>query len=121
MIAERLPMLDLHIERIGELAVVRCNGRIVRNGAALQLRHVVTSLEDSRIIVLDLSGVSAIGGGGLGILLFLQRWACVHKIQFKVLDPTRSVRERLEHASSMAEFEIRALRDMTALLADENS
>jgi len=82
---------------------------------------VVTSLGDSQIIVLDLSGLTEIEGRGLGILLFLQQWACDRKIQFKVLDPKRSVRERLEHASSMAEVEIKALRDMTALLADENS
>jgi Uncharacterized ACR, COG1993 len=36
-------------------AVVECKGRIVRSEAAFKLRKAVTSLEDSRIVVLDLS------------------------------------------------------------------
>ena len=64
-------MLDLHIEKIGDLAVVECEGRIVRSEAAFKLREAVTSLRKARIIVLDLSEVRAIEGGGLGMLLFL--------------------------------------------------
>lgn len=80
-------MLDLGIERIGELGIVECTGRIVRSESALKLRRAVTSLEDSRIIVLDLSEVRAIEGGGLGMLLFLERWAHDHEIQFKLFNP----------------------------------
>ena len=72
-------MFDLGIEKIGELAVVECKGRIVRSEAALKLRRAVISLEDSRIVVLDLSEVSAIEGGGLGMLLFLERWLSTTK------------------------------------------
>src|SRR5215472_19031302 len=49
----RMPMLDLGIERIGGLGIVECRGRIVRSEAAFKLRRAVTSLESSRIIVLD--------------------------------------------------------------------
>jgi anti-anti-sigma regulatory factor len=80
-------MLDLHIEKIGELAVVECEGRIVRSEAAFNLREAVTSLRHARIIVLDLSEVRAIEGGGLGMLLFLQRWAYDHDIQFQLFNP----------------------------------
>ncbi len=31
-------MLDLHVEKIGELAVVECEGRVVRTEAAFKLR-----------------------------------------------------------------------------------
>src|SRR6202035_417318 len=92
-------MLDLHIEKIGDLAVVECEGRIVRSEAAFKLREAVTSLRNARIIVLDLSEVRAIEGGGLGMLLFLQRWASEHDIQFKLFNPTGSVRDRLAQAS----------------------
>jgi len=34
--------------------------------------------------------------------LFLQRWAYDHGIQFKLFNPTRSVRDRLERADSMS-------------------
>ena len=55
-------MLDLGIERIGELGIVECIGRIVRSEAAFKLRRAVMSLEDLRIIVLDLSEISALEG-----------------------------------------------------------
>jgi len=34
MVGERSQMLELRIEKIGELAVVQCSGKIVRNGSA---------------------------------------------------------------------------------------
>jgi hypothetical protein len=34
-------MLDLGIKRIGELAIIECNGRIVRSEAAFKLRKAV--------------------------------------------------------------------------------
>jgi anti-anti-sigma regulatory factor len=114
-------MLDLHIEKIGELAVVECEGRIVRSETAFNLREAVTSLRDARIIVLDLSEVRAIEGGGLGMLLFLQRWAYDHGIQFKLFNPTRSVRDRLERTSSIPELDIATLHEMMALLANADS
>ena len=94
-------MLDLHIEKIGDLAVVECEGKIVRSEAAFKLREEVTSLRNARIIVIDLSEVRAIEGGGLGVLLFLKRWAYDHDIQLKLFNPTGSVRARLEQSSTL--------------------
>jgi anti-anti-sigma factor len=111
-------MVDLHIEKIGDLAVVECEGRIVRSEAAFKLREAVTSLRNVRIIVLDLSEVHAMEGGGLGIVLFLQRWAYDHGIQFKLFNPSRSVRDRLELVNSIAELDIATLHEMMELLAN---
>jgi len=111
-------MLDLHVEKIGELAVVECEGRVVRTEAAFKLREAVTSLRNARIIVLDLSEVRAIEGGGLGMLLFLQRWAYDHDIQFKLFNPTRSVRDRLALVNSITELDIATLQEMMELLAN---
>jgi anti-anti-sigma regulatory factor len=61
-------MLAIRIERIGELAVVECEGRVVRSEASVKLREAVTSLRNARIIVLDLSVVLAIEDAGLGRL-----------------------------------------------------
>ena len=72
--AGRRSGLDLHIEKIGDLAVIECEGRVVRSEAAFKLREAVTSLRNARIIVLDLSEVRAIEGAGLGMLLFRQGW-----------------------------------------------
>ena len=114
-------MLYLGIERIGELGVVECKGRIVQSEAAYTLREAVTSLRDARTIVLDLSEVSAIEGGGLGMLQFLQRWGCDRGIQLKLFNPVRSVRDRLEHAGATPEFDIATLDELMALLADAES
>jgi anti-anti-sigma regulatory factor len=111
-------MLNLHVDKIGDLAVVECAGRVVRSEAAFRLREAVTSLRNARIIVLDLSEVPAIEGGGLGMLLFLQRWAYDHDIQFKLFNPSRSVRDRLTLVNSIRELEIATLPEMMALLAD---
>ena len=73
-------MLNVTVENIGELAVVECEGRIVQSEAAFKLREAVTSQTDARIVVLELSEVHAIEGGGLGTLVFLRRWALEHNI-----------------------------------------
>lgn len=74
--------------------MVECKGRIVRCESAFNLRRGVTSLEDLRIVVVELSEVSAIEGRGLGMLLFFERWAFDHEIRFRLFSPTKSVRER---------------------------
>lgn len=109
-------MLSVYIENIGLMAVIECEGRIVRSEAAFKLRDAVHSQRDARIIVLDLSEVTAIEAGGLGMLVFLQRWAQDHDIRLKLFNPRRSVRDRLEQVSSMREFDIATLDEMTALL-----
>lgn len=110
-------MLHTHSENIGEMAVIECEGRIVRSEDAFRLRTAVNLQSDARIIVLDLSEVSSIEAGGLGMLVFLQRWAYDHDIRLKLFNPRSSVRARLEHASSMREFDIASLDEMMALMS----
>jgi anti-anti-sigma regulatory factor len=110
-------MLTVHIENIGEMAVIECEGRIVRSEAAFKLREAVISEGDARIIMLDLSEVSAIEGGGLGMLIFLHQWARDRDIRLTLFNPRQSVRDRLEQSDSMREFDIVALDEMVALLA----
>jgi anti-anti-sigma regulatory factor len=114
-------MLTLGIERIGDMTVVECKGRIVRSDAAFNLRKAVTSQHNVRIVVLDLTEVRALEGGGLGMLWFLQRWAEDHDIQLKLYNPTDSVRDRLEHNNSMLRFDIATFKEMMSLLARADS
>jgi anti-anti-sigma factor len=107
----------LHMDHIGEMAVVECQGKIVRSEAAFRLRDAVTSQRDARVIVLDLSEVYALGSAGLEILVFLRRWASEHDIQLKLFNPSRFVRHRIELTAAMCEFEIANLHEMMALLA----
>ena len=110
-------MLNVTVENIGELAVVECEGRIVQSDSAYKLRKAVTSLTDARIVVLELSEVSALGGGGLGMLVFLQRWARENNIRFLLFNPSESVQSALQRARSIAEFYIPSFEEMMALLA----
>ena len=71
--------------------------------------------------MLDLSEVSALESGGLGMLIFLERWAHDHQIQFKLFNPRKSVRDRLELVRSIRAFDIIPLDLMMALLANADT
>ena len=110
-------MLTLRIEHIGEMAIVECKGRIVRRDATLKLREAVTAQQNVRIVLLDLTKVVAIEGGGLGMLWFLQRWTDDYDIQFKLYNPINSVRDRLEHNNAMLRSDIITFEEMMSLVA----
>ena len=95
-------MPSVHIDTLGEMAIVECAGRFVRNDAAFKLRDAVKSQANARVVVLDLTEMQAIGGGGLGMMLLLQRWAQDRDIRFKLFNPTRPVLDKLKHV----DFEI---------------
>jgi anti-anti-sigma regulatory factor len=98
-------MPSVHINTLGELAIVECAGRFVRNDAAFKLRDAVRSQTNARVVVLDLTEMQAIGGGGLGTLLLLQRWALDRNIRFKLFNPSGRVLDKLKHV----DFEIATL------------
>jgi anti-anti-sigma regulatory factor len=104
-------MLKLTVENSDDLAVVECEGTLVQREAACRLREVVTSQGDARIVVLDLSEVNAIEEGGLGMLVFLQRWACDHNIRLMLFDPSKCVRDGLKRVRAISEFYIPTLDD----------
>ena len=109
-------MFRLSVEKIDKVAIVHCEGRIVQSDAALQLRSAVTGQRDVRIILLDLAGVSALEGGGLGMVLFLHVWTREHDIQLKVTDPIARVRESLERMRSTAAVNIEGIGEALSML-----
>jgi len=109
-------MFNLSVEKIGNVVVVYCEGRLVRSDAAFRLRDAVTRQRDARVVLLDLSGVEALEAGGLGMLLFLQMWTRDHGIQFKVFDPPAGVRQGLERTRSAAAVEIAGMGEVLSLL-----
>jgi len=109
-------MLAIHVENLNHLTVIECKGRIVRSEEVFRLRDVVLAQAATRIIALDLSEVKAIGGGGLGMLAFLDRWARDHNIQFKLFSPSRPVVEGLVHNRSILDFEIASFHEMMRIL-----
>jgi anti-anti-sigma factor len=95
-------MLTIDVEKSGDVAVVRCGGRIVRGEEVRTLRTAVVAEKDSRIVVLDLSEVESLDAGGLTTLLSLHQWARSRGVQLKLVNPSHFVREilvrtRLDH------------------------
>ena len=114
-------MLTIHVENLNDLAVVECKGRIVTSDAVFKLRDVVRAQVNARIIALDLSEVKAIGGGGLGMLAFLERWARDNNIQFKLFSPSRAVLEGLVHNRLVLDFEIASFHEMMGILCHSDN
>jgi anti-anti-sigma regulatory factor len=110
-------MPSVHIDKVGEMAIIECAGRFVRTETAFKLRDAVTSQTDAHVVVLDLTEIHAIGGGGLGMLVLLQRWVQDHGIRFKLFNPCRPVRDKLKHV----DFEIATLEQMMTLLSRVDS
>jgi len=114
-------MLTVGIDKIGDMAVLEYEGGIVGGAAARGLRDAVTSQGNVRIIVLDLSEVDTVDNSCLGILVLLQDWAHAHAIQFKLFNPSLSVRHRLERIRLLCELQIATLDEVIALLAQAES
>ncbi len=108
-------MFDIHIESVGDMAVVQCEGRLVQSDAAYRLRDAILSQRNSSVVVVDLSEVRAIEGGGLGMLAYLQRWAHDHNIKLKLFNPSGMVQDRLDH-TWMPSLEIASMDEVIALL-----
>lgn len=114
-------MFTVHIENVGAITVIECEGRIEKSECALKLHDAVTSQLNSRAIVLDLTGVHVIEGAGLGMLWFLQNWTQSHDIDFKLFNPTNSVLNRLECNKAMLRFDIATIEETVALLQHASS
>jgi anti-anti-sigma regulatory factor len=113
-------MATLRLENLTGLSVVECKGRIVRSDDVFKMRDMVQSQLGAQVIVLDLSEVEAIGGGGLGMLAFLQHWAREHRIRLKLFSPSDAVLSGLAMTNSLRRFQIASFQEMMGLLAQYN-
>ncbi len=99
-------MLTIDVEKTGDVAVVRCVGRIVRGAEVRTLRNAVFAEKDIRIVVIDLSDVETLDAGGLTALLSLQQWAQSRKVQLKLVNPSHFVNEVLTRTGLNHVFDI---------------
>jgi anti-anti-sigma regulatory factor len=111
-------MFTVKVEKIGSVAIVYCKGRLVRSDAAFRLRDAVARQNEAHAVLVDLSAVQALEGGGLGMLLFLQVWARNRGIQFKAFDPSVNVRQSLERSGPTATVEIAEIAEVLSLLRE---
>jgi len=104
-------MLTIGLERKGSTTIVRCVGRIVVSEELSKLRDAVLCELDSQVIVLDVTQVEAIDGGGIGLLVFLRALALVAGFELKLMNPTRRVLELLKLTNLDSVFEIFSSED----------
>jgi len=100
-------VLVLELQNLPDTTVLRCSGRIVRANAADALLRIVTSQEDKRHFQIVLTGVTAIDGAGLGVLVAIERWARDTDHNVQLINPTSIVREALDATHLNAVLNIR--------------
>lgn len=108
--------LRIRSEQAGDVAVLQCAGRIVRGEPIHFLKDAVTCLRDPRLVVVDLTEVEMLDGGGLGMLVFLHRWTRDHGIQLKLVNPSHFVREMLDRTHLTCVFNISSMEDVVDIL-----
>jgi anti-anti-sigma factor len=106
----------MYTDKIGDMAVVECEGSIARAEEATRLREMVTSHSSAQVIIIDLSEVNYTENAGLAVLAFLQRWARQNDIQLKLFNPSPFVRHQLKSAGGTYQFEFASLQEAMALL-----
>ena len=94
-------------ENSGDEVIVRCSGRLVAGKAAWALYDTVTSQQNKRVVLLDLTGVNRVDARGLGVLAFLKKWTNEAGARMELI-PSRPVLELLELAGLSDEFELRS-------------
>ena len=111
-------MLTVRTERIDDLAVLKCNGRIVR-GQEVVLESAVLDQKQARTILLDLTGVEGIDAGGLTLLVSLHRWAEGHATHLTIVNPRPFVYEMLTRTHLDCVFDISTFDHALAVLGCE--
>ena len=109
-------MFRVHKEKIGDVSVILCEGRMVGEDAAFKLRDEVKRQRDARIVLLDLSELNVLGARVMRMMMALRTWTRVLGIQFKLFGPSPVVRRNLQRLRSTDEFEIASVDDVLSLL-----
>jgi anti-anti-sigma factor len=107
-------MLKVIIRKLGDATVFRCEGRIVFPDAGT-LRVAVMMHPRTRLAVLDLAGVNAIDGAGLGILVSLRAWSRATGTRLKLMNLRPKVEYLLELTHLTPLFEISSVREVLEL------
>ena len=108
--------LQIESSRAGDVAILQCKGRLVRGNPILALRDAVTRFHDVRIIVLDLTALENMDGGGLGMLVMLYRWARENDVQIKLVNANPFVREMLDRTHLSCVFDVSSVEDAVEIL-----
>ena len=108
--------LKFQFDCSGDVAVVRCSGRMVRGTALDGLWRWIEQLGPVRLLVLDVSEVEQLDAGGLGVLLLARRWAMERSAKLKLVNPPVFFRRLLEATHLTSLFEISSLEEAICIL-----
>ena len=109
-------MLNATVQKLGDVTILWCQGRIVIGDAYAILRNAVLRQTHARTLILDLAQVDRIDAGGLGVLLGLREWAYSHAIGFQLMNVINQVEHVLELTKLDRVFEFCSVEDMLQLL-----
>jgi anti-anti-sigma factor len=109
-------MLKITVQKLGDISLLRCHGRIVAGGAGSILRNAVLGQRHTGMLVIDLARVERIDGGGLGVLLAVRESARARAIMFKLMNATKTIEEILELTHLQRVFEFCSVRELLCLL-----
>jgi anti-anti-sigma factor len=113
--------LEFQVERLQDVAIVNCSGRMVRGAALDELRRRIEQLERVRVLVLDVSNVDHLDAGGLGTLLLVRRWAARNGASMKLVNPPVFFRRLLEATHLNSVFEVSSLKEAICILRAKDS
>jgi len=109
-------MLKVHTRKLGNVAVVSVQGRIV-NGETASLRQEVDSQSTVNTVLLDLSRVSTIDASGLGLMLKMREETQSRGMRFKLMNVTNLVSRVLAVTKLDSVFEITPAAEQMPALA----
>ena len=112
-------MLKVHTRKLGNVAVVSVQGRIV-NGETASLREEVGSQLNSNSVVLDLARVSMIDASGLGLIVSLRNQAETKGVGLKLMNVSKFVCQVFEITRLDTVFEV-IPREKTVAAISQNS
>ena len=92
-------MLRVMVQKLGDVTVFRCVGRLVIGDENTILRNAVLSDRGASTVILDLAQVGDIDAGGLGMLMNLRELTRPIGIEFKLINVTKRVQQILELAN----------------------
>ncbi|HYU97892.1 MAG TPA: STAS domain-containing protein [Pyrinomonadaceae bacterium] len=98
-------MLQVQTKNLETVAILCLQGQIV-TGETEILRNAVQSLSDVNAVKLDLTRVTTIDAGGLGVMLALREQLESKGIHFELMNVSRLIRNVLELARLDSVFQI---------------
>jgi len=98
-------MLKIQTRNLGNVAVLRLQGRIV-SGETASLRDAVRAQPTDGAVVLDMAGVSMIDASGLGLLLQVRNEFQARGVRLRVMNASRFVRRIFEITRLDSVFEV---------------